>query len=77
MDHICYAYNGATLTSLENLEQLEISKSEYNCIHENLSQGSIVQNRAKCYEKREKSNKYFFKLESHNKTLKLSAQGVQ
>ena len=53
--------------SPENLEQLEILKSEYNSIYEYLSQGAIVRSRATWYEKGEKSNKYFLNLESHKK----------
>ena len=54
--------------SPENLEQLEILKSEYYSIYEYLSQGAIVRSRATWYEKGEKSNKYFLNLESHKKT---------
>ena len=53
--------------SPENLEQLEILKSEYNSIYEYLSQGAIVRSRATWYEKGEKSNKHFLNLESHKK----------
>ena len=53
--------------SPENLEQLEILKSEYNSIYEYLSQGATVRSRATWYEKGEKSNKYFLNLESHKK----------
>ena len=53
--------------SLENLEQLEILKLEYNSIYENLAQGAIVRSRATWYEKGEKSNKYFLNLESYKK----------
>ena len=53
--------------SPENLEQLEILKSEYNSIYEYLSQGAIVRPGATWYEKGEKSNKYFLNLESHKK----------
>ena len=63
--------------SPENLEQLEILKSEYNSIYEYLSQGTIVRSRTTWYEKGEKSNKYFINLESHKKSSKLCAQGVQ
>ena len=56
--------------SPENLEQLEILKSEYNSIYDYLSQGAIVRSRATWYEKGEKSNKYFLNLESHEKKLK-------
>ena len=53
--------------SLENFEQLEILKLEYNSIYENLAQGAIVRSRATWYEKGEKSNKYFLNLESYKK----------
>ena len=53
--------------SPENLEQLEILKSEYNSIYEYLSQGAIVRSRATWYEKGEKSNEYILNLESHKK----------
>ena len=54
--------------SPENLEQLEILKSEYNSIYEYLSQGAIVRSRTTWYEKGEKSNKFFINLESHKKS---------
>ena len=53
--------------SLENLEQLEILKLEYNSIYENLAQGAIVRSRATWYEKGEKSNKYFLNVQSYKK----------
>ena len=53
--------------SPENIQQLEVLKSEYESIYDNLAQGAIVRSKATWYEKGEKSNKYFLNLESHKK----------
>ena len=51
----------------ENIEQLEILKLEHENIYEAFSKGAIIRSKATWYEKREKSNKYFLNLESHQK----------
>ena len=54
--------------SKENFEQLEVLKIEYDDIYRELAEGAIIRSKATWYEKRERSNKYFFlNLESHNK----------
>ena len=50
--------------SLENVNKLEILKSEYDLQYAYLAQGAIIRSRARWYEQGEKSNKYFLNLES-------------
>ena len=50
--------------SLENVNKLEILKTEYDLQYEYLAQGAIIRSRARWYEQGEKSNKYFLNLES-------------
>ena len=52
----------------ENFEQLENLQIEYDDIYEDLAKGAIIRSKANWYEKGERSNKYFLKLESHNKS---------
>ena len=50
--------------SLENVNKLEILKTEYDLQYEYLAQGVIIRSRARSYEQGEKSNKYVLNLES-------------
>ena len=50
--------------SLENVNKLEILKTEYDLQYEYIAQGAIIRSRARWYEQGEKSNKYFLNLES-------------
>ena len=50
--------------SLENVNKLEILKTEYDLQYEYLAQGAIIRSRARWYEQGRKSNKYFLNLES-------------
>ena len=50
--------------SLENVNKLEILKTEYDLQYEYLVQGVIIRSRARWYEQGEKSNKYVLNLES-------------
>ena len=50
--------------SLENVNKLEILKTEYDLQYEYLAQGAIIRSRARWYEQGEKGNKYFLNLES-------------
>ena len=43
-----------------NFEQLEVLKIEYDDIYRELAEGAIIRSKAIWYEKRERSNKYFF-----------------
>ena len=52
----------------ENFEQLENLQIEYDDIYEDLAKGAIIRSKATWYEKGERGNKYFLKLESHNKS---------
>ena len=42
-------------------------KMEYDSIYEQITKGAIIRSKATWYEKGEKSNKYFLKLETHKK----------
>ena len=53
--------------TLENQEELEMLKMEYDSIYEQIAKGAIIQSKATWYEKGEKSNKYFLNLETHKK----------
>ena len=55
----------------ENLEQLQNLQIEYDDIYEDLAKGAIIRSKATWYGKGERSNKYFLKLESHNKSISL------
>ena len=48
----------------ENINKLEILKTEFDLKYEYIAQGAIVRSRARWYELGEKSNKYFLNLES-------------
>ncbi|KAL9988158.1 hypothetical protein ACROYT_G002566 [Oculina patagonica] len=50
--------------STDNLNRLEILKTEYDLQYEYIAQGAIIRSRARWYEQGEKSNKYFLNLES-------------
>ena len=50
--------------STDNLNRLEILKTEYDLQYEYIAQGAIIRSRARWYEKGEKSNQYFLNLES-------------
>ena len=50
--------------SLENVNKLEILKTEYDLRYEYIAQGAIIRSRARWYEQGEKSSKYFSNLES-------------
>ena len=50
--------------SLENVNKLEILRTEYDLQYEYIAQGAITCLRARWYEQGEKSNKYFLNLES-------------
>ena len=50
--------------SVENINKLDILKTEYDLKYEYIAQGTIARSRARWYELGEKSNKYFFNLES-------------
>ena len=50
--------------SLENVNRLEILKTEYDLRYEYIAQGAIIRTRDRWYEQGEKSNKYFLNLES-------------
>ena len=49
--------------SVENINKLEILKTEYDLKYEYIAQGAIVSSRARWYELGETSNKYFLNLE--------------
>ena len=53
--------------TLENQEELEMLKMEYDSIYEQIAKGAIIRSKATWYEKGEKSNKYFLNLETHKK----------
>ena len=40
---------------------------EYDSIYEQIAKGAIIRSKATWYEKGEKSNKFFFNLETHKK----------
>ena len=46
--------------SVENVNKLEILKTEYHLQYEYIAQGAMIRSRARRYEQGEKSNKYFF-----------------
>ena len=50
--------------SVNNFSELEEIQSQYNTIHDYITQGNIVRSKAKWYEYGEKNNKYFFNLEN-------------
>ena len=50
--------------SLENVNKLEILRTEYDLQYEYIAQGAMIRSRARWYEQGEKSNKYFLNLES-------------
>ena len=50
--------------SPENVNKLEILKTEYDLRFEYIAQGAIIRSRARWYEQGEKSNDYFLTLES-------------
>ena len=50
--------------SLENVNKLEILKTEYDLQLEYIAQGAIIRSRARWYEQGEKSDKYLLNLES-------------
>ena len=50
--------------SPENVNRLEILKTEYDLQYEYFAQGAIIRSRTRWYEQGEKSNKYFLNLES-------------
>ena len=54
--------NRVECPSLENLQQLENLKVEYDNVYENYTLGAIIRSRATWYEKGEKSKKYFLRL---------------
>lgn len=54
--------------SPENIEKLEIIRSEYELFYEHLARGAIIRSRANWYEQGEKSNKFFLNLETHKKS---------
>ena len=58
----------ATDPSESNLEILEDLKLKYDSNFDYIAKGPIIRSRANWYEKGEKSNKYFFGLESHRGT---------
>ena len=49
--------------STENINRLEILKTEYDLWYENMAKGAIIRSKANWYEQGEKSNKYFLNLE--------------
>ena len=53
--------------SPENIEKLEIIRSEYELFYEHLARGAIIRSRANWYEQGEKS-KFFLNLETHKKS---------
>ena len=53
--------------TLENQEELELLKMEYDSTYEQITKGAIIRSKATWYEKGEKSNKYFLNLETHKK----------
>ena len=53
--------------TVENQEELEILKTEYNSIYERIAKGAIIRSKANWYERGERNNKYFLYLESHKK----------
>ena len=55
------------LPSAGNQEELEMLQMEYDSIYEKIAKGAIIRSKATCYEKGEKSNKYFLNLETHKK----------
>ena len=52
------------MRSLENVNKLEILRTEYDLQYEYIAQGAIIRSRARWYEQGQKSNKYFLNLES-------------
>lgn len=60
--------------SLENVNKLEILKTEYVLQYEYLAQGAIIRSRARWYEQGEKSNKYFLNLESNRGKKKYNSK---
>ena len=53
-----------TFPTDSNAIQLEMIKSEYNSLNDNIIQGNVIRSRANWYEHGEKNNKYFLNLES-------------
>jgi len=53
--------------TFENQEGLEMLKTEYNSIYEQIAKGAIIRSKATWYEKGKKCNNYFLKLETHKK----------
>ena len=53
--------------TVENQEELEILKTEYNSIYKRIAKGAIIRSKANWYERGERNNKYFLNLESHKK----------
>ena len=51
----------------ENLNDLEILKTDYDQQYEYIAQGAIIRSRVNWYEHGEKSNKYFLNLENYKK----------
>lgn len=45
--------------STENINRLEILKTEHDLWYEHMAQGALIRSRANWYEQGEKSNKYF------------------
>ncbi|KAL9978010.1 hypothetical protein ACROYT_G015484 [Oculina patagonica] len=58
------------LPTAENLAKLEEQKIEYEAMYDYITQGAMIRSRARWYEKGEKSNSYFLRLENfnHNKS---------
>ena len=50
--------------STDNINRLEILKTEYDLRYEYITKGEIIRSRARWYEEGEKSNKYLLNLES-------------
>ena len=47
--------------STENINRLEILKTEYGLCYKHMEKGAIIRSRENWYEQGDKSNKYFFK----------------
>ena len=52
----------------ENLSKLEETRLQYESAYDYIIQGSIIRPRARWFEKGEKNNSYFLRLESYNNT---------
>ena len=61
--------------SPENVNKLEILKTEYDLEYEFISQGAIIRSRARWYEQGEKSNSYFLNLETSRGKKKYNSKG--